>query len=66
MKHVQTGLMLVQSGAGNAFVPGALAPIKIDGSYPVRERITVHAAWRRRADLSRNSCASYTAIMTAV
>jgi hypothetical protein len=62
--------MLVQSGAGLAFVPGALAHINMDGIpfrpfTPERERITVEGTGRR-AGLSRNSCAPYTAIMTAV
>ena len=50
VEHLQTALMLVQSGAGIAFVPGALAHVKIDGIMfrpfmPARGRIVVYAVW---------------------
>lgn len=50
VEHLQTVLMLVQSGAGIAFVPGALAHVSIDGVVfrpftPARGRIVVHAVW---------------------
>jgi DNA-binding transcriptional LysR family regulator len=44
-----TALMLVQAGAGIAFVPGALADVSIAGCVPpvcaARGRIIIHAAW---------------------
>jgi DNA-binding transcriptional LysR family regulator len=50
VEHLQTELMMVQTGAGIAFVPGALASVSIDGIVfrpftPARGRIVVHAAW---------------------
>jgi DNA-binding transcriptional LysR family regulator len=50
VEHLLTELMLVQSGMGIAFVPGALAHVSIDGAVfrpftPARRRIVVHAAW---------------------
>lgn len=50
VEHLQTALMLVQSGAGITFVPGALAHVKIDGIVfrsftPAKGRIVVYAVW---------------------
>ncbi len=50
VEHLQTTLMLVQSGTGIAFVPGALAHVSIDGIVfrpftPAKGRIVVHAVW---------------------
>jgi DNA-binding transcriptional LysR family regulator len=50
VEHLQTTLMLVQSSAGIAFVPGALAHVKIDGIVfrpftPAEGRIVVYAVW---------------------
>lgn len=50
VEQLQTALMLVQSGAGIAFVPGALASVSIDGIVfrpftPANGRSVVHAAW---------------------
>jgi hypothetical protein len=50
VEHLQTALMLVQSGAGIAFVPGALAHVSIDGIAfrpfnPAKGRIVVYAVW---------------------
>lgn len=48
--HLQTKMMLVQSGIGIAFVPGALANVQIAGIVfrrfsPAKGRIVIHAAW---------------------
>ena len=50
VEHLQTALMLVQSGMGIAFVPGALAHVKMDGIVfrpftPAKGRIVVYAVW---------------------
>jgi DNA-binding transcriptional LysR family regulator len=50
VEHLQTTLMLVQSGAGIAFIPGALAHVKIDCVVfrpftPAKGRIVVYAVW---------------------
>jgi DNA-binding transcriptional LysR family regulator len=50
VEHLQTELMMVQTCVGIAFVPGALASVRIDGIVfrpfaLARRRIVVHAAW---------------------
>lgn len=50
VEHLQSELMLVQAGAGIAFVPDALSNVSIAGIVfrqftPDRGRIVVHAAW---------------------
>ncbi len=50
VEHLQTELMLVQAGAGIAFVPGALANVTMNGIVfrpftPARGRVVVHAVW---------------------
>lgn len=50
VEHLQTALTLVQSGAGIAFVPGALADVSIAGIVfrrfmPALGWIVIHAAW---------------------
>jgi DNA-binding transcriptional LysR family regulator len=49
VERLHTALMLVQAGAGIAFVPGALADVSIAGCVPpvcaARGRIIIHAAW---------------------
>ncbi|MBN8959567.1 MAG: LysR family transcriptional regulator [Rhizobiales bacterium] len=50
VEHLQTALMLVQSGTGIAFVPGALVDVSIAGIVfrpfaPATGRVVVHAVW---------------------
>jgi len=50
VEHLQTALMMVQSGVGITFVPGALAHVSIDGITfrpftPAGGRIVVYAVW---------------------